>query len=93
MKLADKVAVITGGASGIGRESAFLFAREGARIVLADVSDNIGEETAGSIRANGNEAIFVHTDVRQKTKSKTSWRQSEIASVLSISYLIVPVFL
>ena len=63
MRLADKVAVITGAASGIGRESAYLFAKEGARIVVADIDDTGGEETAADIKANGNDSIFIHTDV------------------------------
>jgi 3-oxoacyl-[acyl-carrier protein] reductase len=63
MRLADKVAIITGGSSGIGRASAIIFAREGARVVVADINDAGGEETASTIRSSGGEAIFVHTDV------------------------------
>ncbi|MFC1945991.1 SDR family oxidoreductase [Chloroflexota bacterium] len=63
MRLAEKVAVITGAGSGIGRASAILFAREGAKIVVADINTEGGEGTAAAIREAGGEAIFVRTDV------------------------------
>src|SRR6266536_2194036 len=61
--LQDKVALITGAASGIGRASAQLFARQGAKVVGADITQAAGEEAAQSIRAEGGDAIFVRTDV------------------------------
>jgi NAD(P)-dependent dehydrogenase (short-subunit alcohol dehydrogenase family) len=63
MRLDNEVAVITGGASGIGRETALLFAREGAAIVVADVDDTNGRETARAIEQAGGTAMFVHADV------------------------------
>ena len=63
MRLTNKVAIITGAGSGIGRTSALLFAREGAKLVVADINDTGGEETVESIKASDGEAIFVHTDV------------------------------
>jgi 3-oxoacyl-[acyl-carrier protein] reductase len=63
MRLLDKVAIITGAGSGIGRASAILFAQEGARVVAADIHDDGGKETVKCIKDNGGEAIFVHTDV------------------------------
>ncbi|MFC2017592.1 SDR family oxidoreductase [Chloroflexota bacterium] len=63
MRLADKVAIITGGGSGIGKASSYLFAKEGAKVVVADIDDIGGEETVATIRVDGGEAIFVHTDV------------------------------
>lgn len=63
MRLEDKVAVITGAASGIGRESAFLFASEGARVVVADVEDDAGREVVELIESAGGAAGFVHADV------------------------------
>jgi NAD(P)-dependent dehydrogenase (short-subunit alcohol dehydrogenase family) len=58
-----KVALVTGAGSGIGRASAVAFAREGAAVVVADVSADGGEETVRHIRDVGGEALFVHTDV------------------------------
>ncbi len=63
MRLQDKVALITGAGSGIGRESALLFAQEGAKIVVVDINDPAGEETVSMIRDQGGEAIYVHADV------------------------------
>jgi NAD(P)-dependent dehydrogenase (short-subunit alcohol dehydrogenase family) len=61
--VAGKVALITGGGSGIGRASALIFAREGAKVVVADVAVEGGEETVRLIQQRGDEAIFVKTDV------------------------------
>ncbi|WNC14656.1 SDR family oxidoreductase [Brevibacillus brevis] len=58
-----RVAVITGGASGIGRETALKFAQKGDRVVVADFNAAAGEETVSMIQAAGGEAIFVQTDV------------------------------
>lgn len=63
MLLQGKVAIITGASSGIGRASALLFAQEGAKVVLADIQDEPGEQVAQQIRENGGEALYVHTDV------------------------------
>jgi NAD(P)-dependent dehydrogenase (short-subunit alcohol dehydrogenase family) len=63
MRLDHKVALITGAASGIGRESALLFAKEGAKVVVSDVNEVAGAETVQQIQAQGGEAIFVRTDV------------------------------
>jgi len=63
LRLKDKVALITGGASGIGRDSALLFASEGAAVVLADIQDEAGLATAAEIEAAGGRAHYVHADV------------------------------
>lgn len=63
MRLANKVAIITGAGSGIGRASAYLFAKERTKVAVADINDAGGEETVATIKADGGEAIFVHTDV------------------------------
>ncbi len=63
MRLKDKVALITGAASGIGRESALLFTQEGAKVVAVDLNDEAGEATVAEIRSAGQAAIYVHVDV------------------------------
>ncbi len=61
--LTGKVVLVTGAGSGIGRASALAFAREGAKVVVADVVVEGGEETVSMIKKTGGEAIFVKTDV------------------------------
>ena len=63
MRLKDKVALITGAGSGIGRESALLFSAEGAKVVVVDVVDAAGNETVAMIKAKSGEACYVHADV------------------------------
>lgn len=62
-RLRRKVAIITGGGSGIGRATAIAFAREGARVVIGNRNAAAGEETVRLIRAAGGECHFVRTDV------------------------------
>ena len=63
MRLNKKVAIVTGGASGIGRATAILFAREGAKVIVADIDQAGGQETVSRIQKQNGEAIFVPTDV------------------------------
>jgi NAD(P)-dependent dehydrogenase (short-subunit alcohol dehydrogenase family) len=64
-RVEGKVALVTGGASGIGRATALTFAREGAKLVVADMNADGGQQTVHMITENGGEAIFVRTDVSQ----------------------------
>ena len=79
MRLEGKVALITGAATGvrgelmgIGGATAWLFSREGARLIIADINDGLGERTAADIRESGGDATFVHLDVR----SEESWQRA-----------------
>jgi NAD(P)-dependent dehydrogenase (short-subunit alcohol dehydrogenase family) len=63
MRLSNKVALITGAGSGIGRESALLFANEGAKVVVVDVNAKAGQETVSQIQNAGGSASFVSADV------------------------------
>jgi NAD(P)-dependent dehydrogenase (short-subunit alcohol dehydrogenase family) len=70
MRLRGKVALITGGASGMGKVASSLFAGEGAKVVLTDVSDDAGEATAKEIASDGGDATYVHADVSSETDAK-----------------------
>jgi NAD(P)-dependent dehydrogenase (short-subunit alcohol dehydrogenase family) len=63
---AGKVVVITGAASGIGRATANHFSRTGARLVLADVQTDAGQDVAGELRAEGGEAVFIRCNVTEE---------------------------
>jgi NAD(P)-dependent dehydrogenase (short-subunit alcohol dehydrogenase family) len=67
MKLKDKVAIVTGAGSGIGRESALMFARAGARVAVADLNEKWGQETAALM---GDLAFFIRVDV-------SNWQDTE----------------
>jgi len=70
MRLAGKVAIVTGGASGMGQSEAIIFAREGARVVVADLLEREGGQTVEAIKAAGGTARFVKLDVT----SEAEWR-------------------
>ncbi|MBU4369457.1 SDR family oxidoreductase [Patescibacteria group bacterium] len=63
MRLKNKVAIITGAGSGIGQGIAFAFVKEGAKVVVADWSEQGGKETVEQIHKKGGEAVFIKTDV------------------------------
>jgi len=69
-RLKDKVAIITGGANGIGRAISELFAAEGAYVVIADIEEEAGASLAASLRAKGQRAEFVRTDVTKADEVK-----------------------
>jgi 3-oxoacyl-[acyl-carrier protein] reductase len=66
MRLADKVAIITGGGSGIGQATAIKFALEGAKVVVGDLAIERADETVRKITEDGGEAMAVRVDVRDK---------------------------
>ncbi len=67
-QLNGKVALITGGASGIGRATALTFAREGAKLIIADMNEDGGQQTVHMITEHGGEATFVQVDVSRATE-------------------------
>jgi NAD(P)-dependent dehydrogenase (short-subunit alcohol dehydrogenase family) len=71
MRLKDKVAIITGGAHGMGEAEARLFAQEGAAVVIADVRPELGEAVAADINAGQGRAMFIRTDVT----SEMDWQR------------------
>jgi len=68
MRLKDKVAIITGAASGIGREIALVYAREGAKVAIADLNQAAADKTASEIKAKGGTAIGVVMDVTDEAQ-------------------------
>jgi NAD(P)-dependent dehydrogenase (short-subunit alcohol dehydrogenase family) len=76
MQLTNKVAVITGGATGIGAASAIAFAQAGAKVVVGDINVNDGEKTVARIAAEGGTAKFVRTDVA---------REAQVANLMKVA--------
>lgn len=70
MRLKDKVALVTGAASGIGKETVELFAREGAKVVACDLNEEAGAAVVEEIKAGGGEAVFVACDVSKAADCK-----------------------
>jgi NAD(P)-dependent dehydrogenase (short-subunit alcohol dehydrogenase family) len=83
MRLAGKVALITGGASGMGQSEATIFAREGARVVVADVLEFDGLQVAENIAASGGQARFVKLDVT----SEDDWQAAVKTAVTAFGKL------
>jgi NAD(P)-dependent dehydrogenase (short-subunit alcohol dehydrogenase family) len=83
MRLKERVALVIGGASGLGRASAEACAEDGARVMVADIIDTHGEEVASGIRAKGGAASFVHTDIT----AEDSVRRAVLATVREFGQL------
>ncbi len=65
-KFTDKVALVTGGNSGIGKATALAFAREGAKVIVAARRENLGQEVVAEIKKESGEAVFIKTDVTKQ---------------------------
>ncbi|MCH8021017.1 glucose 1-dehydrogenase [candidate division KSB1 bacterium] len=77
MRLKDKVALITGSGSGIGRESALLFAREGAKVLVVDLKEELGKKTVEEIKKTNGEASFFRADVSNANEVQAMIQQAE----------------
>jgi NAD(P)-dependent dehydrogenase (short-subunit alcohol dehydrogenase family) len=75
-KFTNEAALVTGGGSGIGRASSIHFAKEGARVIVADVNSQGGNETVKIIKEGGGEAAFVKVDVSVETEVESLIRQT-----------------
>jgi len=85
MRLKGKVAIVTGAAHGMGESEAVIFAREGAKVVVADVLEPQGRDVADSIAKSGGQARFVKLDVT----SEEGWREAVAATVAAFGKLDV----
>ena len=77
MRLKDKVALITGGSSGIGRETALLFSTEGAGVVVVDINDGEGNKTVDEIKRANGQAVYVHADVSKASDCENMVKVAE----------------
>src|SRR4051812_40206172 len=79
MQLKDKVAFITGSASGIGKEIATVYAREGAKIVIADLNPDAAKATAAELTASGAQALGIAVDVTNEDQVNAAVEQAATA--------------
>ena len=77
MRLKDKVALITGAGSGIGRESALLFAKEGAKIVVVDINETTGNETVATIQNQDGDAFLVEANIAKEEDARCMVEKAE----------------
>src|SRR5690349_4343987 len=75
-RLEGKVALITGGGSGIARRASELFAQEGARVAIADIDEEAGRKAAREIGAAGGQVIFVRTDMTEPDSVEAAVRET-----------------
>ncbi len=85
MRLAGKVALISGGARGMGAAEARLFVAEGAKVVIGDIREGLGRELEAEIKASGGEAVFVRLDVT----NEADWQQAVATAERQFSKLDV----
>lgn len=77
MRLNGKIAVITGGGTGIGRGTAILFAKEGAKVMIAGRRKEPLKETAEAIKSNGGSADYIVTDISKSEQVKKLFEETE----------------
>ena len=95
MRLEGKVAIVSGGASGIGEATSRLFTREGARVVIADVNDELGAALESDIKNGGEEAAYLRLDVTdeaqwQSVVAETIYRYGRLDIVVNSAGISVP---
>ena len=86
-----KVAVVTGGANGIGQAIVELFAQNGMKVVIADISDEDGEKLVAKIKKEGGEVSYHHTDVSSEESISCALPSKPMASSMSSSTMPVSV--
>ncbi len=85
MRLANKVALISGGARGMGATEAKLFAREGAKVVIGDILEEEGRQTEAEINDTGGDCLFIRLDVT----SESDWQRAVAATAARFGKLDV----
>jgi NAD(P)-dependent dehydrogenase (short-subunit alcohol dehydrogenase family) len=87
MRLQNKVAIVTGSGMGIGQAIALRYAREGARVVVAEINADAGKATADAIRDQGGQALFLRTDISSEAEVK-GLVESAVAKFSTIDILV-----
>ncbi len=94
MRLQNKVAVITGGADGIGGAGSEIFAKEGAKVVILDINEIAGKLMEQNLKAKGSEATFIKTDISNEENVQSAFAQiQEKYGTIDVLYNIASVFL
>jgi 15-hydroxyprostaglandin dehydrogenase (NAD) len=89
MKLEDKVAVVSGGGSGIGRAAVLALAERGAKIVVADIDDRGGRQTVDMVGEKGGTAVFIRCDVTKTEDLAAAFASAVVSSQIKCEYGLV----
>ena len=87
MKLKGKKAIVTGGASGMGKATAELFAKEGAVVAILDINEEEGKKTIKGIKQNGGEGIFLKTDLSKSKEVSKSIVNVPISTAKAVQHI------